>query len=69
MKQKKRYILVRSENTNIEKISNLKLISNQDGHVIVSCKLENLSQVVSEIEKEWKIITVSGTLKSLRRSV
>ncbi|MGI0011158.1 MAG: hypothetical protein ACREAE_07145 [Nitrosopumilaceae archaeon] len=69
MKQKKRYILLRLENANIEKISNIKLISNQNGHVVVSCKLLDLSQVVSEIEKECKIVTVSGTLKSLRSSV
>ena len=69
MKQKKRYILLRLENANIEKISNIKLISNQNGHVIVSCKLVDLSKVVSEIEKKCKIVTVSGTLKSLRRSV
>lgn len=69
MKQKKRYILLRLENANIEKISNIKLISNQGGYVIVSCKLVNLSQVISEIKNECKIITVSGTLKSLRRSV
>ncbi|HSF28413.1 MAG TPA: hypothetical protein VD699_03175 [Nitrosopumilaceae archaeon] len=69
MKQKKRYILLRSDNANIEKISNIKLISNQDGYVVVSCKLANLSQVISEIKKECKIITVSGTLKSLQRSV
>lgn len=68
MKQKKRYILLRSENANIEKISNIKLISNRDGHVIVSCKLADLSQVVSEIKKEC-IVTISGTLKSLQRSV
>ena len=69
MKQKKRYILLRLENANIEKISNIKLISNQNGHAIVSCKLVDLSKVVSEIEKECKIVTVSGTLKSLRSSV
>ncbi|HII36053.1 MAG TPA: hypothetical protein HA319_03205 [Nitrosopumilaceae archaeon] len=69
MKQKKRYILLRFDNANIEKISNIKLISNQNGYAIVSCKLAELSQVISEIEKECKIITVSGTLKSLRRSV
>jgi energy-converting hydrogenase Eha subunit C len=69
LKQKKRYILLRSESTDIEKISNIKLISNQNGHVIVSCKLIDLSKVVSEIEKKCKIVTVSGTLKSLRSSV
>ena len=69
MKQKKRYILLRLGNANLEKISNIKMISNQDGHVIVSCKLADLSQVISEIEKECKIVTVSGTLKSLRTSV
>ena len=69
MKQKKRYILLRLENANLEKISNIKMISNQDGRVIVSCKLADLSQVISEIEKECKIVTVSGTLKSLRTSV
>ena len=69
MKQKKRYILLRLGKADIEKISNIKLISNQDGYVIVSCKLVNLSQVISEIKNECKIITVSGTLKSLRRSV
>ncbi|MEK6877435.1 MAG: hypothetical protein AABZ49_02285 [Thermoproteota archaeon] len=69
MRQKKRYILLILGNANLEKISNIKLISNQDGQVIVSCKLVDLSQVVSEIEKKCKIVTVSGTLKSLRRSV
>jgi len=69
LRQKKRYILLILGNANLEKISNIKMISNQDGHVIVSCKLVDLSQVVSEIEKKCKIVTVSGTLKSLRRSV
>lgn len=69
MRQKKRYILLILENASLEKISNIKMISNKDGHAIVSCKLVDLSQVVSEIEKKCKIVTVSGTLKSLRRSV
>ena len=69
MRQKKRYILLILGNANLEKISNIKIISNENGRVIISCKLVDLSQVVSEIEKKCKIVTVSGTLKSLRRSV
>jgi uncharacterized protein YlbG (UPF0298 family) len=68
LKQKKRYILLRIDSVDVEKISHIKIISNQDRFVIVSCKLEDLSQVISEIKKE-NIVTVSGTLKSLRRSV
>lgn len=68
MKQKKRYILLRLDKADVEKISNVRIISNQDGHVIISCKLVDLSQVISKIKKE-DIVTVSGTLKSLRRSV
>jgi hypothetical protein len=68
LKQKKRYILLRLDKADVEKISNVRIISNQDGHVIISCKLVDLSQVISKIKKE-DIVTVSGTLKSLRRSV
>ena len=68
MKQKKRYILLRLDKADVEKISNVRIISSQDGHVIISCKLVDLSQVISKIKKE-DIVTVSGTLKSLRRSV
>ncbi|MGQ0796004.1 MAG: hypothetical protein ACT4N5_07480 [Nitrosopumilaceae archaeon] len=68
MKQKKRYILLKLDKADVEKISNVRIISNQDGQVIISCKLVDLSQVISKIKKE-DIVTVSGTLKSLRRSV
>ncbi|MGI0089951.1 MAG: hypothetical protein ACREAF_06380 [Nitrosopumilaceae archaeon] len=59
--------MVRFEN-NLEfgKFSNIKIISNANGKAIVLCQLDKLSQVVSELEKECKIVTVSGTLKSLR---
>ncbi|HSD05053.1 MAG TPA: hypothetical protein VLB45_04785 [Nitrosopumilaceae archaeon] len=70
MRKKKRYILVQLENnTNLGNFSDIKIISNEGSHAIVLCQLDKLTQVVSELEKQCKIVTVSGTLKSIRSSV
>lgn len=70
MRQKRRYILLRIEkNVDLGIFAGIKIISNADGQAIVSCKLAKLSQVVLELEKECKIVTVSGSLKALRSRV
>lgn len=70
MRKKKRYILVQLENnTNLGNFSDIKIISNEGNQAIVLCQLDKLSQVISELEKQCKIVTVSGTLKSIRSSV
>jgi hypothetical protein len=68
MKKKKRYLLLRSEKPiEFEKFTDIKVISNEENQVVISCELVKLSQVVTEFEKVCKIMNVSGTLKALRR--
>ncbi len=70
MKKKKRYILLRLEKAvDLYNFSDIKVISNVDSQAIVSCELAKLSDVIFDLEKECKIVTVSGTLKALRSSV
>ncbi|MEX0764531.1 MAG: hypothetical protein WDZ43_04795 [Nitrosopumilaceae archaeon] len=70
MKKKKRYILLRLEKAvDLYNFSDIKVISNVDSKAIVSCELSKLSDVIFDLEKECKIVTVSGTLKALRSSV
>lgn len=70
MKKKKRYILLRLEKAvDLYNFSDIKVISNVDSQAIVSCELAKLSDVIVDLEKECKIVTVSGTLKALRSSV
>jgi hypothetical protein len=68
MKKKKRYILLQLEKPiEFEKLKNIKVILTEVNHVVISCDLASLSQVVSEIQRLGKIMNVSGTLKGLRR--
>jgi len=70
VKKKKRYILLRLEKTvDLYSFSDIKVISNVDSQAIVSCELSKLSDVIFVLEKECKVVTVSGTLKALRSSV
>lgn len=68
MKKKKRYILLQLENPiEFEKFPEIKVITQDENQVVISCELVKLSQVVAEFEKVCKIVNVSGTLKALRR--
>ena len=68
MKKKKRYILLQLEEPiEFERFTEIKVISNEENRVVISCELVKLSQVVAEFEKVCKIVNVSGTLKALRR--
>ena len=68
MKKKKRYLLLQFEKPiELEKFTEIKVISNQENQVVILCELVKLSQVVMEFEKVCKIVNVSGTLKALRR--
>jgi hypothetical protein len=68
MKKKKRYLLLQFEKPiEFEKFTEIKVISNEENQVVVSCELAKLSQVVADFEKVCKIVNVSGTLKALRR--
>ncbi len=70
MKKKKRYVLLKLEKVvDLNNFSDINIISNADGQAIVSCELEKLSQVIFDLERECKIVTVSGSLKSLRSRV
>jgi len=70
LKKKKRYILLRLEKAvDLYNFSDIKIISNVDSQAIVSCELAKLLDVIFDLEKECKIVTVSGTLKALRSSV
>lgn len=70
MKKKKRYILLRLEKAvDLNNFSDIKIISNVGSQAIVLCDLAKLSDVIFDLEKECKIVTVSGTLKALRSSV
>jgi len=68
MKKKKRYLLLEFEEPiEFERFTEIKVISNEENQVVISCELVKLSQVVAEFEKVCKIVNVSGTLKALRR--
>jgi len=68
MKKKKRYLLLQFEEPiEFERFTEIKVISNEENQVVISCELVKLSQVVAEFEKVCKIVNVSGTLKALRR--
>jgi len=68
MKKKKRYLLLQFEEPiGFERFTEIKVISNEENQVVISCELVKLSQVVAEFEKVCKIVNVSGTLKALRR--
>jgi hypothetical protein len=68
MKKKKRYLLLQFEEPiEFESFTEIKVISNEENQVVISCELVKLSQVVAEFEKIFKIVNVSGTLKALRR--
>ena len=68
MKKKKRYLLLQFEEPiEFERFTEIKVISNEENQVVISCELVKLSQVVAEFEKICKIVNVSGTLKALRR--
>jgi len=68
MKKKKRYILLQLQKPiEFGKFTEIKIISNEENQVVISCELEKLSKVVLDFEKVCKIVNVSGTLKALRR--
>ncbi len=68
MKKKKRYLLLQFEEPiEFDRFTEIKVISNEENQVVISCELVKLSQVVAEFEKVCKIVNVSGTLKALRR--
>ena len=68
MKKKKRYLLLQFEEPiEFERFTEIKVISNEENQVVISCELVKLSQVIAEFEKVCKIVNVSGTLKALRR--
>ena len=68
MKKKKRYLLLQLEKPiEFKKYTEIKVISNEEKQVVISCELAKLSQVILEFEKVCKIVNVSGTLKALRR--
>jgi hypothetical protein len=68
MKKKKRYLLLQLEEPiEFDRFTEIKVISNEENQVVISCELVKLSQVVAEFEKVCKIVNVSGTLKALRR--
>ncbi|TLX68628.1 MAG: hypothetical protein E6L00_01270 [Thaumarchaeota archaeon] len=68
MKKKKRYLLLEFEEPiEFERFTEIKVISNEENQVVISCELVKLSQVIAEFEKVCKIVNVSGTLKALRR--
>lgn len=70
MKKKKRYVLLKLEKVlDFSNFSDINVISNVGSQAIVSCELDKLSNVIFELEGECEIVTVSGTLKSLRSSV
>lgn len=70
MKKKKRYILLQLEKSgSLENFSDIKIISHKDNHAIVLCDLEKLKNVILSLEKKFRIISVSGTLKTLRSRV
>lgn len=67
VRRKKRYILV-SDRLNKDRcrLANIYLIE-KDTFTIVKCYLSDLEQVKTRLEKEGiRILSVSGTLKSLR---
>ncbi len=68
MKKKKRYLLLQFEKPiEFENFTEIKIISNEEHQVVISCGLAKLSQVIADFEKVCKIVNVSGTLKALRR--
>jgi hypothetical protein len=68
MKKKKRYLLLQFEKPiELAMFTEIKIISNEENEVVISCELAKLSQVVTDFEKVCKIMNVSGTLKALRR--
>ena len=70
MKKKKRYVLLKLEKVlDLSNFSDINVISNVCSQAIVSCELDKLSKVIFELERECKIVTVSGTLKSLRSTI